>query len=176
MPSKQFFSPPSRSWDLIFQFYLIDVTDRRDKHDGRTGWTEVTDVRDGQTWQTDVVDRRDGGEKAWDGEKALQQGRPHRPGPARRAGGAMNFELSRLSNNQLDDIYWRATNHRRDILLIKKNHWICCQKVHFDCTSNFLKRCQHCSLFALFITSANEYFEIVRVRTCCSHFRECNQS
>ena len=55
---KQFFSLPSRYWDLMFEFtwqtWRTDVTDR---HDGQTWRTYLTDGRDGRTWQIDMMDR-----------------------------------------------------------------------------------------------------------------------
>ena len=54
--------------------------------------------------------------------------------------------------------FWRTSNHRRGILSI------CLEKVHFVRTFTFLKKCEYCSLFALFSTSANEQFVLIRVR------------
>ena len=63
-----------------------------------------------------MMDRRDEGEKAWDRVKALQQSRL--PGWC-----GNEFEPSRLSNNQSDDFYWRATN-QMSTKIVRCSHFL----------------------------------------------------
>ena len=73
------------------------------------------------------------------------------------SGAAMNLNRPYCeTTNQMT--FWRTSNHRRGILSI------CLEKVHFVRTFTFLKKCEYCSLFALFSTSANEQFVLIRVR------------
>ena len=117
---------------------LMWRTDVTDRCEGKTWRTDMTDRRDGQMWRTDVTDRDDRQTWRTDVMEERRHGRWESTAVGQAAGLVEQWIWTVPTVKQpIRWLFWRATNHRKEILFIQKKHWICWGKVHF--VSIFLK-------------------------------------